>query len=384
MEFANSWAVIDLDAIAFNFENVKKKAKSKAMAVIKANGYGHGAAQLAHHLKDTADFFGVSSPAEALELRGEGIENPILILGHVDPNAFPVLIRTHVRVAISTYKDAELLSQAAVALGKTAKLHIAVDTGMSRIGFQVTEEAADTCAEIAKLPGLEIEGLFSHFATADETDLSRADRQAEKFAQFDKMLKDRGLSIPIRHLDNSAGTMNYGGHYDMVRAGIVLYGLYPSDQVEKSLLPLKPAMSWYSRVTLVKVLEPGREINYGGTFVTQRETVAATVSVGYGDGYSRNLSNKFYVLIKGKKAPILGRVCMDQIVVDVTDIPGVKAGDTVTLLGDDGLERITVEDMAKAAGGFHYETVCNVNRRVSRVYFAGGEKVDYVNYLIDN
>ena len=363
MEFANSWAVIDLDAIAFNFENVKKRAGAKSMAVIKANGYGHGAVALAHHLEETADFFGVSSPAEALELRGAGIEKPILILGHVNPDAFPVLIRTDVRVAISTKKDA-------------------VDTGMSRIGFQGTEKAADDCADIANMPGLEIEGLFSHFATADEEDLSRADKQAEKYAQFDAMLKDRGLVIPIRHLDNSAGTMNYGCHYDMVRAGIVLYGLYPSDEVEKSLLPLKPAMSWYSRVTLVKVLEPGRQINYGGTFVTERETVAATVSVGYGDGYNRNLSNKFYVLIKGKKAPILGRVCMDQIVVDVTEIPGVKAGDTVTLLGDDGLERITVEDMAKAAGGFHYETVCNVNRRVSRVYFADGEKVDSVNYLL--
>ena len=353
------------------------------MAVIKANGYGHGAVALARHLEETADFFGVSSPAEALELRGAGIAKPILILGHVNPDAFPVLIRTDVRVAISTYKDAELLSQAAVALGKTAKLHIAVDTGMSRIGFQVTEKSADECQKLSQLPGLEVEGLFSHFATADEYDLTRTDKQAEKYAAFDEMLRRRGVNIAIRHLDNSAGTMNYGCHYDMVRAGIVLYGLYPSDEVDKSLMPLKPAMSWYSRVTLVKVLEPGREINYGGSFVTKKETVVATVSVGYGDGYNRNLSNKFYVLIKGKKAPILGRVCMDQIVVDVTDIPGVKAGDTVTLLGDDGLERITVEEMSKTAGGFHYETVCNVNRRVSRVYFANGEKVDYVNYLLE-
>ena len=383
MEFANSWAVIDLDAVAYNFENVKKRANARAMAVIKANGYGHGAVPLAKHLRHTADFFGVSSPAEALELRGAGVENPILILGPVDPNAFPVMIRTDVRLTISAWKDAELLSQAAVALGKTAVVHLAVDTGMSRIGFQVTEEAADTCARIAGLPGLEIEGLFSHFATADEKDLSRTEKQAQKFAEFDEMLKSRGLDIPIRHLDNSAGAMNYGCHYDMVRAGIVLYGLYPSDEVEKSLLPLKPVMSWYSRVTLVKVLEPGREVNYGGTFVTKRETVAATVSVGYADGYSRNLSGKFYVLIKGKKAPILGRVCMDQIVVDVTDIPGVKAGDTVTLIGDDGLERITVEELSRAAGGFHYETVCNVNRRVSRVYIAKGEKVDYVDYLLE-
>ena len=382
MEFANSWAVIDLDAIAFNFQSVKNRAKSKAMAVIKANGYGHGAVQLAHHLEEAADFFGVSSPAEALELRGAGIEKPILILGHVNPDAFPVLIRTDVRVAISTYKDAELLSQAAVALGKTAKLHIAVDTGMSRIGFQVTEKSADECQKLSQLPGLEVEGLFSHFATADEYDLARTDKQAEKYAAFDEMLRQRGVEIAIRHLDNSAGTMNYGCHYDMVRAGIVLYGLYPSDEVDKSLMPLKPAMSWYSRVTLVKVLEPGRQINYGGTFETQKEMVVATVSVGYADGYNRNLSNKFYVLVGGKNAPVLGRVCMDQMVVDVTDIPGVKAGDTVTLLGDDGLERITVEDMAKASGGFHYETVCNVNRRVSRVYFADGEKVDYVNYLL--
>ena len=254
---------------------------------------------------------------------------------------------------------------------------------MSRIGFQVTEADADICAEIAALPGLTAEGLFSHFATADSYDLSRARAQAERFDAFDAMLKRRGVRILIRHLNNSAGLMNFDHHYEMVRSGIVTYGLYPSDEVETGLLPLTPAMRLLSRVSYVKALPPGREISYGGTFVTTRPTVVATVPIGYADGYRRSLSGRFYVLIHGQRAPILGRVCMDQMMVDVTDIPGVQAGDTVTLIGTDGDETISMDEIAAAAGSFNYEFACGISRRVPRVYLRGGQAVHTVHYLTD-
>ncbi len=247
----------------------------------------------------------------------------------------------------------------------------------------MTQADADVCAEIAALPGLTPEGLFSHFATADCWDLSRARAQAERFDAFDAMLKRRGVRISIRHLNNSAGLMNFDRHYEMVRSGIVTYGLYPSDEVDAGLLSLTPAMRLLSRVSYVKPLPPGREISYGGTFVTTRPTVVATVPVGYADGYRRSLSGRFYVLIHGKRAPILGRVCMDQMMVDVTDIPGVQAGDTVTLIGTDGDETISMEDIAAAAGSFNYEFACGISRRVPRVYLRGGKAVHTVHYLTD-
>ena len=276
MTFDSTKLVIDLDAIRHNMEAVKARVHAPVMAVIKADAYGHGAVQLARHLDDCCAFFGVSSILEALELRQAGIQKPILILGPIPVSAFPEAIRYGIRTTIFRYEDALALSQAAVELGMTALLHFAVDTGMSRIGFQVTEEEADICAKIAKLPNLEVEGLFSHFATADCADLTRARRQAERFAEFDRMLKRRGVVIPLRHLDNSAGLMNFGCEYEMVRSGIITYGLYPSDEVDPGLLPLQPALRWESRVTHLKTLEPGREIGYGGTFTTSRPTRVAT------------------------------------------------------------------------------------------------------------
>ena len=239
------------------------------------------------------------------------------------------------------------------------------------------------CADIAKLPNLHAEGLFSHFATADCADLTKAKAQADLFDRFDAMLKQRGVEVPIRHLDNSAGIMNFPNHYEMVRSGIVTYGMYPSSEVAPALLGIRPAFQWRSRVTHVKWLEPGREISYGGTFVTSRPTKVATVPVGYADGYRRSLSNKFYVLIKGQKAPILGRVCMDQMMVDVTDIVDVQPEDTVILVGRSGNEEITVEQIAAAADSFNYEFVCGISRRVPRVYYLGGKAVHTVHYLLD-
>ena len=383
MKLDSTYVKIDLDAIAANIAAVRQKAGVMVMAVIKADAYGHGAVQVARLLEGQCAFFGVSSVLEALELRQAGLKIPILILGHTPVSAYPAAIREDIRPAIFHYADALALSAEAVKQGKTARFHLVVDTGMSRIGFQVTEEAADTCAAIAGLPGLRAEGLFSHFATADCADLSRAYEQAKRFDAFDKMLKDRGVEIPIRHLDNSAGVMNFDCHYEMVRSGIVTYGLYPSDQVEPGLLSLRPALSWHSRVTHVKTLEPGREVSYGGTFVTARPTVVATVPVGYADGYRRSLSGKFHVLIGGKKAPILGRICMDQMMVDVTDIPGVEVDAPVVLVGSQGEETITVEQIAAVADSFNYEFVCGISRRVPRLYCQDGRTVHEVHYLLD-
>ena len=384
MNFDSTRVKIDLDAISRNFDAVREKAGVKVMAVVKADAYGHGAIQVARLLQDKCAFFGVSSMLEAMELRRAGLKTPILILGHTPVNAYPTAIREGIRPTIFHYEDARALSRAAQEAGIAAPFHFAVDTGMSRLGFQPTEESADLCAKIARLPGLVSEGLFSHFATADCADLSRARAQAEKFDRFWEMLKERGVSVAIRHMDNSAGLMNFPTHYEMVRSGIVTYGMYPSGEVSPELLKLEPALQFLSRVTHVKVLPAGREVSYGGTYVTTRDTRIATVPVGYADGYRRSLSGKFYVLIHGKKAPILGRICMDQLMVDVTDIPETAVNDRVTLVGRDGDEVITMEEIAAAADSFNYEFVCGISRRVPRIYVSGGKNVHSVHYLLDS
>ena len=383
MNFDSTRVTIDLDAISANMDAIREKAGVPVMAVIKADAYGHGAVQVARLLQGKCAFFCVSSILEAMELRQAGLSTPILILGHTPTEAFPTAIREGIRPTIYRMEDALALSKAAQLLGLPARFHFAVDTGMSRIGFQVTQEDADCCAQIVKLPGLYAEGLFSHFATADCADLSRAEAQAARFAEFDAMLRLRGVNIPIRHLNNSAGLMNFATPYEMVRSGIITYGMYPSDEVDPSLLSLRPALQWLSRVTHVKTLPAGREISYGGTFVTKADTVVATIPVGYADGYRRNLSGKFYVLIRGQKAPILGRICMDQMMVDVTAIPDVQTGDRVTLVGADGAETITMEEISAQADSFNYEFVCGISRRVPRLYVQNGKTVHSVHYLLD-
>ena len=383
MAFDSTRVKIDLDAIAENMDAIREKAGVPVMAVVKADAYGHGAVQVARLLQGKCAFFCVSSILEAMELRQAGLTTPILILGYTPVEAFPTAIREGIRPTIYRLEDAEALSKAAQLLELPARFHFAVDTGMSRIGFQVNEEDADICARIASLPGLYAEGLFSHFATADCADLSRAEQQAERFAEFDGMLRRRGVKVPIRHLNNSAGLMNFATPYEMVRSGIITYGMYPSDEVDPGLLALRPALQWLSRVTHVKTLPAGREISYGGTYVTKADTVVATIPVGYADGYRRNLSGKFYVLIHGQKAPILGRICMDQMMVDVTAIPGVQVGDRVTLVGTDGEEAITMEQISAQADSFNYEFVCGISRRVPRLYVQGGKTIHTVHYLLD-
>nr|WP_302958809.1 alanine racemase [Ruthenibacterium lactatiformans] len=384
MHFDNTHVVIDLDAIEKNIDAVRKKTGLPIMAIIKADAYGHGAIQVARLLEHKCAFFGVSSILEAMELRRAGLQTPILILGYTPVASYPTAIRHGIRPSIFHYEDALALSQAAQDAGLSdIPFHFALDTGMSRIGFQATAAAADQCARIAALPRLKAEGLFTHFATADSADLTRSQKQAELFYRFDDMLRQRGVEIPIRHMDNSAGIMNFDHPCEMVRSGIITYGLYPSAEVNPDILSLNPALSWQCRITHLKRLEAGREISYGGTYVTPHTTRVATIPVGYADGYRRSLSGKFYVLIRGRKAPILGRVCMDQLMVDVTDIPDVQMDDPVVLIGRSGSECITVEQIAAAADSFNYEFVCGTSLRVPRIYMQGGQVVNEVRYLLD-
>ena len=379
----NTYVTVDLDIIEKNIDAVSRKAGVPVMAVIKADAYGHGSVPVAKLLEGRCAFFGVSSISEALELRQAGIETPILILGHTPSAAFAQAIEHDIRPAIFSLDGAKALSYEAQKLGRSARFHFAVDTGMSRIGFPLCEASADACAEAVRLPGIFAEGLFSHFATADCADLSRAQAQARRFDAFVAMLRQRGVTIPICHMNNSAGLMNFTNSYDMVRSGIVTYGLYPSSEVDPGLLDISPAMTWRSRITHVQDLPAGREIGYGGTYVTSGPTKVATIPVGYADGYRWSLSGKFHVLIKGQKAPILGRICMDQMMVDVTHIPDVAIGNSVVLLGQQEDASITAEEIAAAAGSFNYEFLCGISRRVPRYYVRGGRTVQTIHYLLD-
>ena len=374
---------INLDAIDGNIRRIKEKSSTKFMAIIKADAYGHGAVEIARHIQNECDFFGVACIDEALELRYAGIENPILILGATPQSRFEDAISNDIRISIFDYEGALGFSQKAEALGINAPFHFAVDTGMNRIGFKPTIESAKICYDISCLPSIYAEGMFSHFACADQEDLSKTNIQKEKFFNFDKMLKNLGVNIPFKHLNNSAGILDFDEHLDIVRSGIITYGLYPSEETVKSIPDLVPAMRWESYISFLKEIPAGEEISYGGTYVTNRQTRVATVPVGYADGYPRCLSNKFYVLINGQKAPILGRICMDQLMVDVTDIPSAIKGNKVTLFGKDGDEFISVEEIAKASDSFNYEFICSISRRVARIYYVGGKPQKSVNYLLD-
>lgn len=381
MDCFNNYVQIDLDVLKENMQAIKAYTKTPVMAVIKADAYGHGAAEFAKELEQDVAFFGVATLAEALELRKNGIHTPILMLGHTPVAAYPQTVKLGIRSAIFCYEDAVALSAEAVKQGITVPFHFAVDTGMSRIGFQVTNEDVNICEKIAKLPNLKAEGLFTHFSNADDADQVRTKKQRALFELFREGLRQKGIEIPICHAENSAALTNFTGHFDMVRAGIILYGYYPSEEVQKANVPVKPVLSWYAKVTHVKALDEGRTIGYGATYTLPFPTIVATISVGYADGYRRLLSNRGWVLIHGQKAPILGRVCMDQIMVDVTFIPGVQAGDTVTLIGTDGNETITADQMADLTGTISYEIVCGISRRVPRVYIKDGKTILTKEYI---
>ena len=384
MEFDQTWIQVDLDAIEHNFCLVCQKTGAGVLATVKADAYGMGAVAVAQALEDRCAFLGTANIAEALELRWAGIRKPILILGRIPVSAYPDAIANDIRMPIFVWEDAQALSQEAQRQGKTARFHFAVDTGMGRIGFEPGEASADLCTEIVKLPNLRAEGLFSHFATADCADLTRTRLQARRFEDFDAMLKARGIHIPIRHLNNSAGIMNLSESYEMVRSGIVTYGLYPSREVDPTVLPIRPVLRWLTRVAYVKTLPAGRQISYGGDYTTSRRTRVATLPVGYADGYRRGLTGRGWVLLHGKKAPIIGRICMDQMMVDVTDIPDVAIGDTATLIGCDGPEEITADTLADLTDTISYEIICGISRRIPRLYFRGDHPVSEVHHLLDS
>ena len=378
-----TYAQIDLDAIKHNIENTKAKLHSgvKLLGVIKADGYGHGAVKLAKEFESNFDFFGVACIEEALELKDAGITTPLLILGYVSPSDFVDVVKHEIRVPIFHPDDAKALSAEAVRQGKNVPFHFCLDTGMSRIGFQADDDSAALCAEIAKLPNITAEGIFSHFATADESDLSKALKQQELFSDFCDKLDALGVDVPIKHINNSAGIMNFDRQFNMCRMGIILYGLYPSHEVDESLIDIEPAMQWKTYISHIKTLPAGREISYGGTFVTKRNTVVATIPVGYADGYPRCLSNAGEVLVCGVRAPIIGRVCMDQFMIDVTGIDGAAVGSEIVLVGTQGSETLSMEEVSEKAYSFNYELPCRVARRVPRVYIKNGETADVVNYL---
>lgn len=373
-------AEIDLDAIIHNMEAMHANIadETQIMAVIKADGYGHGAVEVAEAIDDLPYVFGyaVATVEEGIILRNHGIEKPILILGYVFPEQYYDMIRARIRPAVFTWDMAERLSFMAGRLEMECPIHFAVDTGMSRIGYQVTAEAADEMARIAALPHIVVEGIFTHFAKADETDKTSTFEQMKRFEQMVQMLEQRGVHVPIHHCSNSAAIVDIPeANMDLVRAGITMYGLWPSPDVDKSRIDLKPALSLVTHVAYVKELEAGREISYGGTYTTTKKQMIATIPVGYADGYARTLSNKADVLIHGQRAPICGRVCMDQFMVDVTDIPNVKTGDKVTLIGRDGEEQITMEELGECADRFNYEFVCDLGKRIPRVYLQNGRVV---------
>ena len=476
--YSRVYETVNLDAIRQNMEAMRANLKegTEMIGVVKADGYGHGSVPVACAIDSYVSGYATATPEEAVILRKHGITKPILILGVSPESSFSQLIEYDLRPAIFRYESAERLSELAVQAGKRASIHIALDTGMSRIGYMVTAAAADETARISRLPGIRIEGLFTHFARADEKDKGATDRQMELFATFVSMLSERGVTIPVLHCSNSAGILELPkANFNAVRAGISIYGLYPSDEVEKEqvrLIPamelkstitylktiapgtpvsyggtftaeretsiatipvgygdgypralsgradvlirgrrarilgrvcmdqlmvdttdipevekeqvrLIPAMELKSTITYLKTIAPGTPVSYGGTFTAERETSIATIPVGYGDGYPRALSGRADVLIRGRRARILGRVCMDQLMVDTTDIPEAEEGDEVTLIGKDGEEEITVEELARIGGGFHYEILCDIGKRVPRVYIEAGKVVGKKDYFDD-
>ena len=386
MQYHRIYARIDIHAILHNLGECKRRIPegTKVLAVIKADGYGHGAVELAHQLEGEVDYFGVAVIEEAVELRRAGIKKPILILGYTSPSQDDLLINYDITQNIYTYDMAKRLSDRAVALGKTVRFHIGLDTGMSRVGFQDNDESVEQIKKIVKLPNLVLEGIFSHYARADELVKTTAFLQSERFDLFINKLEKAGINIPIKHLSNSAAVEELEKHYDMVRFGISLYGLYPSEEVDKSSVDLIPAMELRTKIVNLKTVPAGCGVSYGHTFVTHRETRIATIPVGYADGYPRALSSKGRVIVNGQFAPIIGRVCMDQFMIDVTDIEGeLNIEDEVILMGSDNGCTISAEEIGDMSASFNYEFVCGVARRVPRIYFKDGKPYKEVSYILD-
>ncbi len=384
--YSRVYARVDLDAIVSNMERMKERLPQDAqiMAVIKADGYGHGAVQVAEMLEgyDYIWGFAVATLDEAIVLRAEKIKKPILVLGCVFPDQYMEMLKNDIRMNVYTKEMAESISQMAAQIGKTAYMHIKLDTGMGRLGFDITDRSVEAIAEIRQMKQVAMEGIFTHFAKADEVDKDFTRTQLTRFQWMVDQLKEKEVTFSLEHCANSAAIIDLPElPFNLVRAGISTYGLYPSEEVQKDQLRLKPALSLKSHVAFVKEVEEGTPISYGGTFVATKKMKIATIPVGYADGYPRSLSNLGYVLIRGKKAPIIGRICMDQFMVDVTEIEGVSFGDKVTMIGCDGNETITVEMLGDLSGRFNYEFICDLGKRIPRVYVKNGVVAEQVDYF---
>lgn len=375
------WAQIDLGAIAENMENMKGglAPETKMLGVVKADGYGHGSVAIARRLENVEYMFGfaVATPEEAHVLREAGIEKPVVILGYAFPYSYEMLAREEIRPTVFRPDSVEMLEEAGRKAGRPVKVHVKVDTGMNRIGIRPDREGLAFVKSLMNRKWIEIEGIYTHFAKSDEADKTNALKQLENFRAFLHMIKrELSLEIPVKHCANSAAILEMPGTgMDLVRAGIAMYGIYPSDEVCREKVRLRPAFSLYSHIVRIQTIERGESVGYGGTFTAVHRMRIATVPVGYADGYPRQLSGRGQVLICGKRADILGRICMDQFMADVSDIPEAAMGDRVVLLGRDGGEYIGAEELEELSGRFRHELFCCFGDRVPRVYTESGRTV---------
>jgi alanine racemase len=378
------WEEVNLDNLAYNMKNIKDKVKSKEIfGVVKANAYGHGALEVAPILLENgATRLSVACISEAIELRKGGITCSINILGVTPPTLYGDIIKYNVEPVIFSYDSALELSKQASLENKIVKIHISVDTGMGRIGFQPTIENVEETIKISKLPYIKIEGLFSHFCTSDETNKEYSYYQFQRYIWFSNKLKEMNIHIPVNNIANSAAIMELPDTYlDGVRPGIIMYGYYPSNEVKKENLKIKPVMSLKANIIFIKTMDAEQYIGYGRKFKTKRKSIIATLPIGYADGYTRLLSNKAKVIINGKFAPVIGNICMDQCMIDITDIEGVEIGDEVILIGSDGYLKYDADDIASEIGTINYEVLCMISKRVPRVYIKGGKSVKVKSYI---
>ena len=388
-----TWAQIDLDAAAHNFKEIRRYVGNRSMVccVIKADAYGHGAVRMAEEYEALgADWLALSNIEEALQVRRAGIKLPLLVLGYTPAEAADVLAENDIAQCAYSAEYCAALSENAVKSGVKVKIHVKVDTGMSRLGFYFQDierykEAVSVVAEACRRPGLIPEGIFTHFAVADGGENGKAFtlKQFSCFMALIAELEKQGITFKIHHCANSGAILDYPEmHLDMVRAGVILYGMKPSLSVEHHA-DFRPVLSLHSVISHVKEIEPGSDISYDRTFTAKERMRVATIPVGYADGYSRRLSNRGSVLIHGTRCPILGKVCMDQCMVDVSAVPQAKVGDTVTLIGRDGEDEITAAEIAGIMETIHYEVVCDISKRVTRVYLKNGKEVSVLDCILD-
>ena len=376
------WAEIDLDILANNMRNIKKLAGNKeVMAVVKADAYGHGALDVAPCLLENgASRLAVAMLTEAVELRNNNITAPIMILGYTPLYLGEELINYDIEQTIYDLDYAKELSSLAISLNKKAKVHIALDTGMGRIGFLPSDESFNFIREICTLDGLDVIWIFTHFSSSDEKDKDYTQYQFNQIYDFINKLEDAGVNIPLKHASNSAAIIDLPNTYlDAVRAGIILYGYYPSNEVEKENLSIKPALTLKARIAHVKELESGMYISYNRTFKTSRKSKIATIPIGYADGYIRTLKHEAKVIVNGQLAPIVGNICMDQFMIDVTYIDDVKPGDEVILLGESNGIKFNADNLAKCMDSINYEVLCLLKKRVPRAYIKNGQIIHVKN-----